>query len=227
MAKTPSKPLEIKKKQKNFKMANKTSTAADAANDEQRHKRSIGLEKFGQRKGHVRALEEFHNRKMRKQLETAKALRKYKKVMKGEGYEAAQGASRKRLPTSDTTSSSDQKVEENEATTSTTTTEPSKDAITTEDQENKTGNRSKSHRQRPVKSNPFQKSIEKGQAKRDAIAKAMEDREKNEKERKKRLRERKERSKLLAKRTKRGQPIMKYTVENMLAKLQRQQQQQG
>mmetsp|Transcript_55085 Transcript_55085/g.159510 ORF Transcript_55085/g.159510 Transcript_55085/m.159510 type:complete len:166 (+) Transcript_55085:139-636(+) len=62
----------------------------------ERSKNAISLENFGQRKGQVRALEEFRNRKERKRKETAIALRKYKKTMKSEGYEAGTGAGRKR-----------------------------------------------------------------------------------------------------------------------------------
>ena len=61
-----------------------------------RGENAISLENFGQRKGQVRALEEFRVRKEKKRIETAKALRKYKKAMKKEGMDAGRGASRKR-----------------------------------------------------------------------------------------------------------------------------------
>lgn len=63
----------------------------------QRGENAISLENFGQRKGQVRALEEFRVRKEKKRVETAKALRKYKKAMKKEGLDAGRGASRKRV----------------------------------------------------------------------------------------------------------------------------------
>lgn len=62
----------------------------------ERKKSSISLENFGQKKGHVRALSEFRNRKHKKRVETATRLRKYKKAMKSEGFQAGRGASRRR-----------------------------------------------------------------------------------------------------------------------------------
>jgi hypothetical protein len=71
--------------------------SSPVARQHERSKHSISLENFGQRKGQVRALAEFRNRKERKRVETAKALRKYKKTMKSEGFEAGRGAARKRV----------------------------------------------------------------------------------------------------------------------------------
>lgn len=62
----------------------------------ERRNHAISLERFGQQRGQVRALEEFRYRKDKKRLETAKALRSYKKTMKIEGFEAGRGAARKR-----------------------------------------------------------------------------------------------------------------------------------
>ena len=67
-----------------------------SAKQHERRNHSISLERFGQQRGQVRALEEFRNRKNKKRLETAKALRTYKKTMKMEGFEAGKGAARKR-----------------------------------------------------------------------------------------------------------------------------------
>merc|ERR1712238_630850 len=58
---------------------------------------AIGLESFAQRKGQIRALQEFKKRKNEKTLGTSIALRKYRKLMKQEGHDAGSGASRKRL----------------------------------------------------------------------------------------------------------------------------------
>eukprot|EP00934_Nitzschia_sp_Nitz4_P001378 Nitzschia sp. Nitz4//scaffold54_size114964//97586//98200//NITZ4_003867-RA/size114964-processed-gene-0.193-mRNA-1//-1//CDS//3329554399//1378//frame0 len=179
-----------------------------------RQKKSISLESFGQRKGQVRALEEFRVRQQRKRLATAKALRKYRKVMKGEGFEAGTGASRKRKEVDG--GDEDNEVEE----------EPIEDDE--EDQEDSTTRSSEEDKPaaaRRTKSNPFQKSLAQSEKKRLALAQAQKDREQNEKDRKKKLRERRVRTKNLAKRTQRGQPIMKYTVQNMLHQLERQQQQ--
>jgi len=64
--------------------------------DKRRSANAVGLTDFSQKKGQVRALEEFKKRKNRKQLQTSMALRKYRKLMKQEGLEAGTGASRKR-----------------------------------------------------------------------------------------------------------------------------------
>lgn len=160
----------------------------------ERSKHSISLETFGQRRGQVRALEEFRHRKQKKRIETAKALRKYKKSMKSEGYEAGRGAARKRV------NEMDNKNEPKEESSKEVTAAPA----------------------RKKKSNPFQKSLEKAQHKKEEAEKQEKMIQQNQKEREKRLRERKRQSKLLAKRTKRGQPIMKHTVGCMLKKLEKQ-----
>jgi hypothetical protein len=73
--------------------ANKRSPASARHHD---RKIVTSLEDFAQKKGHVRALEEFRMRQEKKHLETAMRLRQYKKVMKQEGMEAGRGSSRKR-----------------------------------------------------------------------------------------------------------------------------------
>ena len=56
----------------------------------------IGIEGFANPRGVVKGLESFRNRKAKKRLQTAKALRQYAKVMKQEGLEAGRGISRRR-----------------------------------------------------------------------------------------------------------------------------------
>lgn len=165
--------------------------------NKERSKRSISLENFGQKKGHVRALEEFRIRKEKKRVATAKVLRKYKKTMKHEGYEAGSGASRKRKADDsvfarDANSNGDVNPEEASG---------------------------KNSRRRKI--NPLIKSLDKAKLKREEAEKRVKDRENNLKEKASKIRERKRQSKLLAKRTKRGQPIMKHTVDSILKKLQR------
>ncbi len=72
----------------------------------------MGLTDFSQKKGQVRALEEFKKRKNRKQLQTSMALRKYRKLMKQEGMDAGTGASRKRRANQDEGSEDDNHEEE-------------------------------------------------------------------------------------------------------------------
>ena len=78
----------------------KDDSAAKQDFKERKARERISLNDFVHRKGQVRALEEFKYRKQRKKVETAKALRSYRKVMKQQGYEAGQGASRKRTEVS-------------------------------------------------------------------------------------------------------------------------------
>mmetsp|Transcript_16013 Transcript_16013/g.39218 ORF Transcript_16013/g.39218 Transcript_16013/m.39218 type:complete len:193 (-) Transcript_16013:340-918(-) len=161
----------------------------------------ISLDDFVHRKGQVRALEEFKYRKQRKKVQTAKALRSYRKVMKQEGYEAGQGASRKRMEVSsrheedDSDHSNIEDVEDNVAT--------------------------KTHKRRH-KMNPFQKSVQKAEQKMVTAKQHAQQKKQNEKQRLQKLKERKQRTKLLNKRTKRGQPIMKHVVDNLLHKLEKQ-----
>jgi hypothetical protein len=198
-------------------------------------KRTVGavsLESFAQRKGHVRALEEFKKRKEHKRVETAKALRKYRKVMKQEGMEAGKGASRKRSVVQQGHTENDEKT-----TTQEETTDNKQHLLTNEDNNygdddddnNNNNNRQKDghHRRggrRPPRINPFQKSLEKANEAKIMAAEIQKRQKVQEKERKMKLFQRKRQTKLLQQRTKRGQPIMKHMVDNLLHKIEKQQQ---
>ena len=181
-----------------------SSTKANTNNkDAQRKKdRIISLENFAIRKGQVRALEEFKYRKQRKRVETAKALKEYRKVMKQEGYDAGKGASRKRslyhTKQDDTEQDSEQKQQ----------------------QQPQAGSR-----KRP-KSNPFYKSVQKAEKNKIRAIEQKDAKERRERQRDEKLKERKKRTRMLSKRTKKGQPIIKNMMDNILVKLERQQQQQ-
>lgn len=162
----------------------------------------ISLDDFVHRKGQVRALEEFKYRKQRKQVQTAKALRSYRKVMKQEGYEAGQGASRKRV---ERIASDEQPQEGSDSEHSHNDEEISK----------------KAHKRRR-KMNPFHKSVQKAEEKKLQAKQKQAQMKHNERQKAQKLRERKQRTKLLSKRTKRGQPIMKHMVGNLLHKLEKQ-----
>jgi hypothetical protein len=176
----------------------KTSNRDDG-NDKTRasSRERISLEAFVHRKGQVRALEEFKYRKQTKRVETAKALRSYRKVMKQQGYEAGQGASRKRMeePTAENTAENTAKEED----------------------------APKEYKKRH-KMNPFEKPAKRAEEQKRLVETQKEKKETGEKERQKCLKERKRRTKLLSKRTKRGQPIMKHVVDNLLEKLEKQNQ---
>ena len=74
------------------------SSPKSKAEDPQQQRRTavVALDNFAHRKGVKKALDEFRERKEKKRVTTAKALRTYQKVMKQEGYEPGKGASRKR-----------------------------------------------------------------------------------------------------------------------------------
>ena len=189
-----------------------------------KHHAGVPLVDFARRKGQIRALEEYKKRKQVKQRETVIQLRKYRKVMKQEGFQAGSGKSRKR---------SLQEHDEEDHT---------KDGEVVEDQENYTGEDVQqsihpmndrvaameaegTEKTRPNKkrhkTNPLQKSIDKAQQKKELAEKAKQEKIEREQEREKRLKERKRMTKLLQRRTKRGQPIIKHMVGNLLAKLEK------
>ena len=150
------------------------------------------LEKFAHKKGQVRALEEFRKRKEKKQVETSIRLRQYKKVMKQEGMEAGTGASRKRRVDAE------------------------------DDETEEPASQHENKKQKRHKADPLQKSVKKAeQYKQQAIEREKQQKQ-NEKDRQQKLEQRKRTSKQLQKRTKRGQPIIKHMVNNLLHKLEKQ-----
>jgi hypothetical protein len=161
---------------------------------------TVSMVNFAQRKGQTRAIHECKKRKEKKVLQTAKHLRRYRKVMKQEGYDAGTGASRKREEGSPSSPSAGKEG-------TATTTQP----VETE------------KKQRRPKANPFAKAQERAKTKKEQVAQHLLDKETNEKEREEKLKQRRKQTKLLNKRSKRGQPIIKNMVDNLLVKLQKQQ----
>jgi hypothetical protein len=162
----------------------------------------VGIEQFAVRKGVVRGLQSFHKRKEKKRVETAKALKEYKKVMVREGYEPGAGKSRKR-----------KHAEQQEETDRGQSSNPNKNDANVVDGTNK--------RQRKPKSNPLVQMNKKMQEQKDQSEAAREAQKLRKKERFQHLAQRKERTKLLNQRTKKGQPIMKNMVQDILAKLEK------
>jgi rRNA processing len=76
------------------------------------------------------------------------------------------------------------------------------------------------HPKKP-KSNPFQKSLQKAEVRKQQNSQAAAERESNEKEREKKIKERRKRSKMLRQRTSKGQPVMKHVIHDILRKLER------
>jgi hypothetical protein len=181
---------------------NSHSRRTGDANSRKGQQAPLSLESFAQRKGQVRALEEFHKRKDRKRVETAKALRSYRRVMKQEGFEAGKGASRKRGSSFEEVPS---KIDD---------TDDGRQITKSDETENQRGTKKR-------KTNPFQKSLQKAEQNKRNAEQQKTDKTRQELERKQRLKERKIQSKLLAKRTRKGQPIMKNMAESLLIKLQK------
>lgn len=179
--------------------------------DNQRNRRTVvSLENFAHRKADGKAITAFRERKQKKRLHTAQALRKYQKVMHAEGYEPGKGASRRRIFTEDKRSSeqllpksSDEKDEP--------------------------------RKQRHDKTNPFSKDTRHAEKKESNMAnnhshqqqQNLDDQKAREKQRKKKLRERRQRTKMLRQKTSKGQPIMKNLVHDILDKLEKEKQLEG
>jgi hypothetical protein len=168
----------------------------------------LSVEQFAHRKGVTKAIQSFRKRKEKKRVHTATALRSYKKVMKQEGYEPGRGASRKRI---------DEMQESQEATA------PEQSAAAASVSNEASSSLPTEKPARRQKSNPFQKSMMKADDRQRDILQAREDRETRESERNGKLQERKHRHQLLTKRTRKGQPIMQNVVDDILAKLQKDQ----
>ena len=183
-------------------------------NDHDRRRRRAGtaltVENFAHRKGVTKAIQSFRKRKDDKRTETAKALRRYKKTMKQEGYEPGRGASRKR-----------DNVDEEEEQIST----GAAGTVTTSEQQEQ--NSQKQPYQKRAKSNPFQKTLKKAEEKKQQLEKAAHDREANEHQREKKLKDRRKRSKNMRARTSKGQPVMKHVIHDILRKLERDKEQEG
>jgi hypothetical protein len=168
----------------------------DAGDTKQRRRTVVGLESFANRKGVGKAIAKFRERKQRKRLQTAQALRKYAKVMKEEGYEAGKGASRKRKESSRGTR------EEEEEHQSTTVDHGTTDTTSQTTNEGKT-------RKRHKKTNPY-KNLAEQHEKFKAVT--VVDKATQERERQQKLRQRRQRTHKLRQKTSRGQPVMRQRV---------------
>lgn len=181
--------------------------------DHDRRRRRAGtaltVENFAHRKGVTKAIQSFRKRKDDKRTETAKALRRYKKTMKQEGYEPGRGASRKR----DTAGREEEQIE------------PGATAIAASEQPEQ--NNQKQPYQKRAKTNPFHKTLKKAEEKKQQHQQAAQDREANEQQREKKLKDRRKRSKNMRARTSKGQPVMKHVIHDILRKLERDKEQEG
>jgi hypothetical protein len=195
----------------------------------------VGVEAFARRKGGTtKAIKEFQKRKEKKRTQTAQTLRRYRKVMKQEGYEPGAGASRKRQHQQLYSGKIDPEEEQDKFAHTpqeqADTEELKKNSAHQDGDEDSHSDKDDSKRvvsedgkrRKKEKSNPFAKALKKAkEAVSDATAR-QEEQEKRDKERRSRLNERKKKTRLMAQRTQRGQPIMKNMMGNILDKLQRQ-----
>jgi hypothetical protein len=172
------------------------------------------VENFAHRKGADKALSKYRERKEKKRVHTATALRSYKKVMKREGYEAGMGASRKRAAKEET---DDEKKHDEK-----TDDEKNHDERTDDEKQHDDQKISSDQETRRKRTSRFQNSVQKAEVNKQEIQKSQEDRVMNERQKQKKLKERHQRTMLLCKRTRRGQPVMKNLVEDILQKLERQ-----
>ena len=83
----------------------------------------------------------------------------------------------------------------------------------------------KNNRHKIKKMDPFKKSLEKAKLAKEEKESKVLGHEQNEIERQIKLKRRKKQTKLLQQRTSRGQPIMKHAINNILYKLEKQNQQ--
>lgn len=164
----------------------------------------LSVEQFAHRKGVTKGLLSYKDRREKKRVETAKALRSYQKVMKREGYEAGMGASRKRKGKEQDGNKDDDK----------------QDKIDTEQYTQEIQPTESAQKTKKPRTNRFQKSIQQSehrQKQQDELRAQAQDREKQKQQA---ARRRRQRHKLLTARTFKGQPVMKNIVQDILAKLQ-------
>jgi hypothetical protein len=204
------------------------STGEKSSSGPQRKpQRVLGVEAFAQssKKGVVKALHSFRARHEKKRRHVAQKLRQYSKVMKQEGYVPGQGASRKRstehvngdskAPNSTNGNEGYSTEAKNDKDLNQSTNEASNSAIATE---LPTPHRSA----KKSKSNPFQKSLQKAEQRKEEMDQKQKEREEGERRRRKKLRERRQRTQQLSQRTRKGQPVMQNVVHDILQKLAKQ-----
>jgi hypothetical protein len=168
----------------------------------------VSVEGFAHRSS--KSIKSFRQRRDKKRVQTARALKEYRTVMKREGYEAGTGASRKR-PRNE-----DEQVGQRKERADHAAEEQLQKQQTTEVSENNTG------RQKP-RTHMFQKSVQAAEKRAKKMEEQRHTQETNERERKAKLRQRRQRTRQLKARTSKGQPVLQNMVHDILWKLQREQ----
>jgi len=170
----------------------------------------LSVEQFAHRKGVTKGLLSFKDRREKKRVETAKALRSYQKVMKREGYEAGTGASRKRKGKEHHDGKHDDDIQERTET----------DQSTTQEAAQAQSSETVAQKTKKPRTNRFQKSVQQSAHRQRQQEQYRVQAEEREKEKQQAVRRRRQRHKLLTARTSKGQPVMKNIVQDILAKLQ-------
>ena len=170
------------------------------------------MDDFAHRTGVQYSIQKFRQRKEKKRVEKAMQLRKYKKIMKQEGYEPGKGARRKREIEGSPADASSSGGHDNE-----------KEERSVKQPELREDHADREAEtllpQRRKKTNPLQKAAAQAKQRKQEIQDSQLKKEQHLKERQRKLHERKQRTKRLSQRTKKGQPIMKNIVHDILEKL--------
>lgn len=183
----------------------------------------MSIDNFAHRKGVTRAIQEFRERKEKKRIETAKALREYSKAMKQTGFVPGKGASRKRSleDNEDVHKTTNEIVGNEDAVVVAVNHEKGEEKV--EEESGIRMNKEETvniHLQRRPRTHLFQKSVEKAIEQKNAKERKRLEYQKSEEDRKRKLKERRERTKLLSQRTRKGQPVMKNIVQDILNRLE-------
>ena len=192
----------------------------DAQQQQQRAPAVLSVERFAHRTGMTKGLLSYRERREKKRLETAKALRSYQKTMKRQGYEAGSGASRKRKQQDTTRTSS----ATNRATAPHQSDNDNGDdlkhgASSTEVSQENEPTEAASKTKKP-RTNRFQKSIHESEQRQRQQQEFRQQAAERQNQKQQAVRRRRQRHKLLTARTSKGQPVMRNIVQDILTKLE-------
>jgi len=163
----------------------------------------------------TRSLQEFRKRKEKKFVRNAALLREYKKAMKAEGFDAGDGASRKRRDPDEAESLLEVACRDNGDSSVVICQERPKEENAVDREKQPTSKKPKR------KMDPLAKARAQAEVSRSEREKAIKAREERQKMEVHKAQKRKKRYKQMMQRTKKGQPIMKNVIAGMLEKLQR------
>jgi len=158
---------------------------------------------FNKAKGTSRAIKKYREKKEKQFTRKAGLLKKYKKAMKKEGFEAGKGASRKRSLSKVNEQNNDEIKE-----------------TTISSHNPKNSLELPYKKKRLKKTDPLAKAKAAALQRKEEKVRDLEERELQKQQHEKKISERKKRSRVMMKRTRRGQPIMKNIITGLLGKLE-------